>query len=82
MFGARERVVHVDKDASQMMAHANKMSGHSITSVSTHGSINPLGVGSIVIIPPPPVPEHLPQCLAMFSPLHLSPPSPPPPCPS
>jgi len=31
----------------QMMAHASKLSGHSLTS-HARGSINPLGVGSIV----------------------------------
>jgi hypothetical protein len=36
-------------DILQMMAHAKKLEGHSITRSDAHGSINPLGVGSIVM---------------------------------
>ena len=35
------------------MAHANKVSGHSISNVPASGTINPLGVGSIVCPCPP-----------------------------
>lgn len=39
----------------QMMAHANKAGGHGIARPHARGSINPLGVGSIVraLLPPP-----------------------------
>lgn len=36
-------------DILQMMAHARKLEGHSITRSDARGTLNPLGVGSIVM---------------------------------
>jgi len=72
---APSKSAHASKDAKnygadilQMMAHAKKLEGHSITRSDAHGSLNPLGVGSIVIPyhPHPALPDwplHVCACL-------------------
>ena len=46
---ARRDAKNYGADILQMMAHAKKVEGHSITRTDAHGSLNPLGIGSIVM---------------------------------
>jgi hypothetical protein len=50
-----------------MMAHANKAGGHGIARPHARGSINPLGVGSIVRTLYP-IPPSSARCSAVLSP--------------